>query len=150
MYLALQHGPPWQTARSPVGYLRQSQVRVWICRLHGFEGTVREAALVAFGAIAAEVKRLVRIVGLEPTRLAPLPPQSSVSTSSTISAEFIVRRSNLTGSVAVGSGLRALDPWPTAAPDRSQGLASPVSPSPGSNSSVPVSTQAVSESAPRH
>ena len=37
-------------------------------------------------ATKSAVEKLVRIRGLEPPRLAPLPPQSSVSTSSTISA----------------------------------------------------------------
>jgi hypothetical protein len=37
-------------------------------------------------------KKLVRLAGLEPARVTPLPPQSSVSANSTISANMIPSR----------------------------------------------------------
>src|SRR5256885_17216197 len=48
--------------------------------------TTRRPIKSSVSAISKAPKKLVRIAGLEPARLAALPPQSSVSANSTISA----------------------------------------------------------------
>src|SRR5437762_14051414 len=48
--------------------------------------TTRSPIKSSVSAISKAPKKLVRIAGLEPARLAALPPQSSVSANSTISA----------------------------------------------------------------
>ena len=53
------------------------------------------------GDLSNPLKKLVRLAGLEPARVAPLPPQSSVSANSTISAAAF----NKTVRSAFGKGI---------------------------------------------
>ena len=65
----------------------------------------------AVNAKSSRKKKMVRIAGLEPARIAPLPPQSSVSANSTICAQFSHSLERLT----VFRQLPASNIWPCSA-----------------------------------